>query len=126
MRTIIKITALAFISIVVFTACYAQKKAELDFPDAMLPHVKVEYEKRSRQGEVLYKMNCAGCHNVKVKGKTKIPDFNPEELRGYALRVSNAKHEQNMPDSLVSEEELAIIMTFLNYKKKNNPLVPRH
>jgi len=48
-----------------------------------------------------------------------VPDFKPEQLRGYELRVANKLHETNMPDSLVSEEELGIIMTFLTYKKKN-------
>ncbi len=110
---------------ILLTACHAYKKAELEFPGAMLPHVRVETEKRSRQGETLYNLNCAGCHNVTQKHKTVIPDFNPDELKGYALRVANARHEQNMPDSLVSEEDLAIIMTFLTYKKKNEPPVPR-
>lgn len=109
----------------ILASCTAQKKAELDFPKEMLPLVKVEYEKRCRQGEVLYNLNCAGCHNVKIKRRSTIPDFSPEELKGYALRVSNAKHEQNMPDSLVSEEELGIIMSFLFYKKKNDPPLPR-
>jgi len=53
-----------------------------------------------------------------------IPDFKPEQLTGYTLRVANAQHEKNMPDTLVTEEELSIIMTFLGYKKKNTPLVP--
>lgn len=125
MRTVNIIFSFTLACVMALAGCQTQKKAELEFPEAMLPRVKIENEKRSRQGEVLYNMNCASCHNIKVKGKTKIPDFKPEELKGYALRVSNAKHEQNMPDSLVSEEELAIIMTFLNYKKKNNPPVPR-
>jgi hypothetical protein len=29
-----------------------------------------------------------------------------------------------MPDTLVTEEELGIIMTFLNFKKKNNTIIP--
>jgi hypothetical protein len=104
-----------------FAACVSQKKL-YELPEAMLPHVKSEYARRCDQGKILYDMNCAKCHNSTIKGKTIIPDFNPDELRGYALRISNAKHEVNMPDSLVSEEELAVIMTFLNYKKKNKPV----
>lgn len=107
------------IALVLIAACTAQKKAQYELPDAMLPYVKVEYKKRCDQGQILYNMSCGKCHNMTVKGKEVIPDFAPEQLIGYTLRVSNARHESSMPDSLVSEEELGIIMTFLSYKKKN-------
>lgn len=111
---------MVFVCGLTIIACTSQKKVNYDFPDAMLPHVKLEYEKQCDKGQILYNMNCARCHTAKVNRKTIIPDFSPEQLRGYALRVSNAQHETNMPDSLVSEEELGIIMTFLSYKEKNN------
>ena len=100
-------------------ACTAQKEVMYELPDAMLPHVRVEYVKRCDQGKILYDINCGGCHSSKKGRKEIIPDFRPEQLTGYTLRVSNARHESSMPDSLVTEEELGIIMTFLNYKKKN-------
>lgn len=88
-------------------------------PEAMLPHVKVEFAKRCEKGKILYDINCAKCHDT-GKGRKKItPDFKPEQLTGYTLRTANARHESSMPDSLVSEEELGIIMTYLGYKKKN-------
>ena len=49
--------------------------------------------------------------------KTIIPDFDQQKLQGYTIRVSNKRHESSMPDSLVSEEELVLISTFLMYKK---------
>lgn len=100
-------------------ACTSQKKAQYELPEEMLPHVRVEYAKRCEQGKILYDMSCGKCHTQKVRRKEIIPDFNPEQLTGYTLRVSNARHESSMPDSLVSEDELGIIMTFLTYKKKN-------
>ncbi len=100
-------------------ACSAQKEVWYELPAEMLPHVKEEYTKRCDKGKVLYDVNCARCHNTKVGRKVIIPDFKPEQLTGYTLRVANALHETNMPDSMVTEEELGIIMTFLNYKKKN-------
>lgn len=100
-------------------ACTAQKEIAWELPVEMLPHVKEEYTKRCEKGKILYDMNCARCHNTKVKRREVIPDFKPEQLTGYTLRVSNAQHEKNMPDTMVTEEELGIIMTFLNYKKKN-------
>ncbi len=100
-------------------ACTAQKEAMYELPDAMLPHVKVEYAKRCEKGKILYEMTCGKCHTVKKGRKEIIPDFKPEQLTGYTLRTANARHESSMPDSLVSEDELGIIMTFLSYKKKN-------
>ena len=108
-------------SIIVFilVKCQSQKKVEYELPEAMLPHVKTMYAVQCDKGKILYDINCARCHNTNVKGKQIIPDFKPEQLVGYALRVKNAQHEKNMPDTLVSEEELGIIMIFLSYKKKN-------
>lgn len=100
-------------------ACSSMKEVSYEFPAEMLPHVKVGYTEQCEKGKKLYMMNCAGCHNYKKGRRELVPDFRPEQLRGYELRIANAKHEQNMPDSLVSEEELGIIMTFLRYKKKN-------
>jgi hypothetical protein len=48
-----------------------------------------------------------------------IPDFTPEQLIGYELRVTNPEHESNIPEATVSAEELGYIMTFLSYKKKS-------
>jgi mono/diheme cytochrome c family protein len=105
--------------------CASRKKTEYNFPEQMLPHVKVEYQKQCDRGQVLYNINCAKCHTTKVRGKKIIPDFSPGQLVGYALRVTNSRHEQSLTDTTVTEEELALIMTFLSYKKKNNMSAPK-
>ncbi len=107
---------------IVLIACTAQKEPVYELPEAMLPHVKVEYKKICDKGERLYQLNCGGCHNQKMGRKKVIPDFKPEQLTGYTLRISNARHETSMPDSLVTEEELGQIMTFLSYKKTTVPM----
>ncbi|MBA3681443.1 MAG: hypothetical protein H0W73_09805 [Bacteroidetes bacterium] len=107
-------------AILVLVRCQSRKKVDYELPEAMLPHVKTFFTGQCDKGKILYDLNCAGCHNTRVKGKQIIPDFNPEQLTGYTLRVQNAQHEKNMPDTLVTEEELGIIMTFLVYKKKNS------
>lgn len=108
------------LGICIATGCAVHKnKVAYDFPAAMSETVRAEYLKQCEKGRALYSINCAGCHNTVVKGKPVIPDFSQEKLIGYELRVSNAKHESNMPDTKVTAEELGLIMTFLSYKKKN-------
>lgn len=108
----------------VLISCTANKKL-YELPDEMLPHVKVEYDQICIKGQRLYNLNCAGCHTQKIGFKSYIPDFSQDQLQGYSIRISNALHETNMPDSLVSEEELVLISTFLGYKKKNTEAVAK-
>ena len=90
-----------------------------NFPAAMAPHIKADYVKQWEKGRTLYGINCAKCHST-YKGRHEIiPDFTPEKLTGYELRVQNARHEAEMPDDIVSAEELALITIFLTYKQKN-------
>lgn len=102
-----------------FIACASQKKVIYDFPPAMVGDIRVQFTEQCDKGKVLYDKNCARCHNTKVNGKTIIPDFSEEKLVGYAIRNSNKRHESSMPDTIVTAEELGLIMTFLTYKTKN-------
>jgi mono/diheme cytochrome c family protein len=117
MRNIFLLPAVA----VLFTACVSQQQAiTYSFPEAMAEPVRTEFTKVCDKGKILYDINCAGCHNIRKGKRQLIPDFTPEQLKGYELRVSNAQHEENMPDEKVTAEELSYISTFLLYKKKNN------
>lgn len=105
---------------------FAQQKKQTatvtyEFPKEMIESVKAEYIKMCDKGKILYDLNCAKCHNKTVNKQVIIPDFTPEALRGYEIRVLNADHEKDMPDELVTAEELVLISTFLTYKKKNAP-----
>lgn len=102
-----------------FIACATSKQAALEFPDAMLPEVQADYRKTCERGYALYKLSCAKCHSSKKWGKEVIPDFSDEQLQGYALRIANKQHENNLPDSLVSEVDFGDIMLFLKYKKRS-------
>lgn len=113
-----KILLSIFCLYIVIVSCTQQKKA-YELPAEMLAHVRPEYEKRCEKGYYLYRANCAGCHDITYKRKQYSPDFSADQLQGYSLRISNARHESAMPDSLVSEEELALICNFLAYKKPN-------
>jgi hypothetical protein len=99
----------------------AQKKGKIphDFPTNMLPAVKQQFIVEYEKGQVLWTLNCARCHNTTSGKKVIVPDFKPEQLKGYELRVINATHESEIPETTVTAEELGQIMTFLTYKKKN-------
>ncbi len=103
--------------IVILSCCAVQKKVEYEFPVEMLPHVKEAYKLQCDKGQILYNINCASCHTQKKGRKLILPTFKESQLKGYELRVANAKHESSLPDEKVSEEELALIMSFLRYKK---------
>lgn len=100
-----------------------QVKIEYEFPEAMAQPVRDQYLKLCEKGRVLYELNCAKCHNTVLKGKILIPDFTEEQLGAYSIRVANARHEEHVSETNVPAEELALISTFLTYKKKNKPLL---
>lgn len=118
--TFILITAL----IISFMHCATPQKVQFELPVEMAEAIKADYTKQCEKGQILYNLNCAGCHNKKIKGKTVIPDFSSEQLVGYALRVTNARHEASITEETVSTEDLGLIMTFLTYKRKNPVPVP--
>ena len=99
--------------------CTSQKNVAYEFPAEMAEPIRVEYVKQCDKGQILYNMNCAGCHTRKINGKKVIPDFTAAQLVGYGIRLTNTRHESTLTDTTVSEEELGLIMTFLSYKKKN-------
>lgn len=103
-----------------------QVKTEYIFPDAMAPAVRTEFTKLCEKGRILYEINCAGCHNTLTGKKDIIPDFTEEQLGAYSIRVANPGHEEQVSEAHVSAEELALITTFLTYKKKNDPLILIH
>ncbi len=122
MRPFLYVIAGTLTVILLLSACAMQQKlAEpaYAFPDAMAPTVRAEFAKACDKGKVLYQINCAKCHNVKKGKQELIPDFSPDQIKGYEIRVSNAQHEKNMPDELVTAEELALIATFLQYKGRS-------
>jgi len=91
-----------------------------EFPEAMAQPVRDQFLVLCEKGRVLYNISCSKCHNTEVKGKTIVPDFTVEQLGAYSIRVANQKHEMNVSEENVSAEELALITTYLTYKKKNN------
>ncbi len=89
-----------------------------NFPPAMDAEVKKSYVEIFEKGRILYKINCARCHNTKVNGQELMPEFTKEHLAKYELRIQNPKHEEALSETRVTAEELQQIMIFLTYYKK--------
>ncbi|ABG60357.1 c-type cytochrome [Cytophaga hutchinsonii] len=119
MRKYFRIVVAVFVSVLLINSCKTQKKVVYEFPEAMSKPIQEQYAVMCEKGRVLYDLNCAGCHNKKVKGKTIIPDFTEEELGAYSIRMANAVHEENVSEARVSAEELNLITYFLTYKPRN-------
>ena len=127
-KTMKKTAIIIFLSLAagfVATNTRAEKKNKVvyEFPEAMAQPVRDQYLVLCEKGRILYELSCAKCHNSLVKGKTLIPDFTEDQLGAYSIRVANPRHEEHVSESNVSAEELALISTFLTYKKKNEPLL---
>ncbi len=115
------VASFCFIVLLIFIQA-APPKVTHDFPAEMKPEVKEQYIVLWEKGKVLFDLNCAKCHMVKQGKKTMYPDFSPGQIKGYEIRVQNAKHEEALPEENVTPEELGLISTFLTYKTKNPPL----
>lgn len=119
MKRMLRLTAFLFAGLFFFTVI-AQTKAVTDyeFPDAMSKDVQKEYLKEFNKGKILYQINCGKCHNKTIKGKVIIPDFTPEQVANYELRIANPKHQADLIEDKILPEELGQITIFFTYKKK--------
>lgn len=119
--TMLSILLMAIYSLHVFAGDKSKDVSKLyEFPDAMAQPVRNQFMVLCEKGRILYDINCAKCHTTEMKGKKVVPDFTIEQLGAYSIRVANQKHEMNVSEENVSAEELALITTYLTYKKKNS------
>jgi hypothetical protein len=117
MKNIMAISV-SFICVLVLIACASQPKLQYyDFPSDIAPEAKTENLKMIEKGRILYNINCAKCHNKKLKGKIIIPDFTHEQLDSYSIRLKNEMHVSAIPESRITSEELEAIQFFFAYKK---------
>lgn len=89
-----------------------------NFPPQMEKEVRGQYIVLFEKGKILYQLNCAKCHNTRVKGVETMPEFTKEHLANYELRLQNMQHETELTESRVNAEELQQIMIFLTYYKR--------
>jgi len=104
-------------------ACVMQPKIQYyDFPADIAEEAKIANRKMLEKGKILYDINCAKCHNKKVKGRIIIPDFTTEQLDSYSVRVRNEIHVTAIPENKVTTEEMEAIQFFFTYKKPGQPV----
>ena len=85
-----RILFVAIVAVSVSACAVSQAKVVYEFPEAMAEPDKMEFLKLCEKGKILYDINCSGCHNIRKRKQEIIPDFTPEQLKGYEIRVSNA------------------------------------
>ncbi len=97
----------------------AQKKNKMqfEFPKEMAADVQAAYLRMCEQGYLLYQLNCSGCHSEKKGRKETVPDFTVDQLEAYKIRVMNPTHEDRLPETTLTSEELSLIVTFFTYKR---------
>src|SRR4051812_30763212 len=97
-------------------ACTSMRRSTYTFPAAMREDVRTGFTAQAEKGRVLYEINCGVCHNKMIGGRKVVPDFTPEQLAGYEIRIGNSDHERSLGEDRVSAEELAMINVYLTYK----------
>lgn len=107
------------IVLVLMSNCSLSKKTYYILPPEMTESVRKSAEEQCEKGLMLFRMNCSKCHADTVNGKEILPDFTPEQLSNYEFRVANKKHEDNLGEMQLTQDELVSIIAFLTYKKKN-------
>jgi hypothetical protein len=118
------ITLTAIFTLTFFSASFAQKSAAskkigFDYPDDIADTSKKTFVKDFDQGYMLYKITCSKCHTTTEKGKEIIPDFSLPQLMDYEIRIWPQHQEDIGNDARLADGELAKIVLFLRYKKRN-------
>ncbi|MDN3656741.1 hypothetical protein QWZ08_13935 [Ferruginibacter paludis] len=114
-----KIVLFVVVLLLVGKASTAQKKLPYDFPDeANTDSAKKAFDKQFHNGQAIYKITCAKCHNKLVDGKETIPDFSLPQLMDYEIRIF-PEHSEKIPETRITEKELANVVSFLRFRKKS-------
>lgn len=102
-----------------------RKEKPATYPNGLSDSARKVFVADFQRGQVLYDLNCGGCHNMQVDGRTVIPDFSLPQLLDYEMRSQYPEHQDRVRESDVSVEELDDIQTFLHYRKRSGvPVAP--
>lgn len=114
-----KIVLYLSVIIAIVSGCKTNKSVGIELPELMADSLKKVTKVQCETGLALYRENCSRCHTDTVKGREVIPDFSSDQLSNYEFRFANRKHEEQLSEAKLTQDELVLIITFLSYKKKN-------
>ena len=109
--------------LVLLQQCANQKSPAIDYPPDMVADSQRVFAQHFEKGEILYRLNCAKCHDTLVDGRKVVPDFSLPQLLDYEMRFQYASHENRLREVDVSIAELDDIQHYLRYKKRSGILV---
>lgn len=116
MKLFFSITVLSLL-----TACVSEKKFADNVIKTRLPKVpwmfpakdSAELIARYRNGIIMYKENCSGCHGVFGKPKDSIPDFSIVELHNYKTSFLAGDKKNHAVMAKMTETEMNNVLRFL-------------
>lgn len=123
----LKLVILLFSYLLVSRPGCNDKNIQPEFPSGLSDAKKNSLAKQWKEGEVLFKTNCSGCHGIFTKGVDSIPNFSKVQIDNYGARFYAKDPKNHAIVRQLSPKDFAGIITFLTYLKKKGlaPVPPR-
>ena len=97
--------------------CAPKKKVEYNIPAHYGTQARENAIDWFEKGQILYKLNCAGCHGIYKKGKDSVPNFTKTQIDNYNAMYIKGDPKNHSVASKLSPEQLYYILTFLRLRK---------
>ncbi len=105
------------IALLAALGCKVAKPIPYNLPEDITEKDKPNFVSQFNSGQILYKLHCADCHNIRTAGKDSIPTFSLPQLLDYEIRFQYPIHQDRMTEAQISASELDEIVIFLRYRK---------
>ncbi|MFI5193733.1 MAG: c-type cytochrome [Chitinophagales bacterium] len=115
MKYLLYLSALLFCFF--FIQCTAKKKVEYDIPSHYSKQARANAIDWFEKGEILYKINCSGCHGIYQKGKKTVPNFTKTQIDNYNAMFIKGDPKNHSVAAKLSQEQLYYVLTFLRLRK---------
>jgi mono/diheme cytochrome c family protein len=100
-----------------FIHCASKKKVEYYIPPDYGKVARESAIASFEKGEILYKINCAGCHGIYKKGKDSVPNFTKTQIDNYSSMFIKGDPKNHSVAAKLSPDQLYYILTFLRLRK---------
>lgn len=116
----IKRIALAIITAPLLFQC-ATGRIAYNIPENYPETRRVQLKEMCVKGRELYKLHCSQCHGIFTKGKDQVPNFTNTQIDNYSVKFLRGDPKNHAVAIRMAPEQLNQVLTFLNYKKPQNP-----